>query len=74
MPLKCKFKLKDEVPAEHAGLYVARDGAFVLDADGAVEKAKLDEFCTNNVTLQKQLAELTQRFEGIEPEQVKALI
>ena len=46
----------------------------MLDAEGAVEKAKLDEFRTNNVTLQKQLAELTQRFEGIEPEQVKALM
>ena len=74
MALKFKFKSKDEIPAEHAGLYVERDGAFVLDAEGAVEKAKLDEFRTNNLTLQKQLAELTQRFEGIEPDQVKALM
>ena len=74
MALKFKFKSKDEIHAEHAGLYVERDGAFVLDAEGAVEKAKLDEFRTNNLTLQKQLAELTQRFEGIEPDQVKALM
>lgn len=47
MALKFKFKSKDEIPAEHAGLYVERDGAFVLDAEGAVEKAKLDEFRTN---------------------------
>ena len=74
MALKFKFKSKDEIPAEQAGLYVERDGAFVLDAEGAVEKAKLDEFRSNNLTLQKQLAELTQRFEGIEPDQVKALM
>jgi hypothetical protein len=74
MALKFKFKSKDEIPAEHASLYVERDGAFVLDAEGAVEKAKLDEFRTNNVNLQKQLADLSKRFEGIEPDQVKALM
>ncbi len=70
MALKFKFKSKDEIPAEHLNLYVERDGAFVLDAEGAVEKAKLDEFRTNNVNLQKQLTDLSKRFEGIEPEQV----
>ena len=74
MALKFKLKSRDEVPAELASFYVERDGSFLLDAEGAVEKSKLDEFRTNNVTLQKQLAELTQRFEGIEPDQVKALM
>ena len=74
MALKFKLKSREEVPAELASFYVERDGAFLLDAEGAVEKSKLDEFRTNNVTLQKQLAELTQRFEGIEPDQVKALM
>src|SRR5882762_7614543 len=74
MALKFRYKSKDEVPAEHLSLYVERDGGFVLDAEGGVEKAKLDEFRTNNVNLQKQLAELTQRFEGIELDQVKALM
>ena len=66
MALKFKFKSKEEIPAEHLGLYVERDGAFVLDAEGAVEKAKLDEFRTINVNLQKQLTDLSKRFEGIE--------
>jgi topoisomerase-4 subunit A len=43
MPLKFKFKTKDEIPAEHLPFYAERDGAWVLDAEGAVEKAKLDE-------------------------------
>jgi hypothetical protein len=44
-----KYKSKDEVPSEHLALCVERDGAFVLDAEGAVDKAKVDEFRTNNL-------------------------
>ena len=73
MPLKFKAKSKDEIPAEHQALYVERDGVWVLDVDGGVEKAKLDEFRTTNVTLLKQLDELKQRFEGIDPDAVKKL-
>ena len=56
MPLKFKYPSKDLVPAEHSSLYVERDGAFVLDVEGAVAREKLDEFRNNNVALQKQLA------------------
>jgi hypothetical protein len=73
MALKYKFKTKDEVPAEHLALYAERDGAWVLDVEGAVEKAKLDEFRSTNVALLKERDELKKRFEGIEPDQVKAL-
>ena len=74
MALKLKFKSKDEIPAEHVSLYVERGGAFVLDAEDGVEKAKLDEVRMHNVTLQKQIADLNERFEGIDPDQVKALM
>src|SRR5207248_1680871 len=73
MALKYKLNSKDEIPAEFASLYVKRDGAFFLDADGVVEKSKLDEFRSNNVALQKQLSDLSQRFEGIDPDAVKRL-
>jgi len=43
MPLKYKLKSKEEIPAGQESLYVERDGAVILDADGAVEKSKLDE-------------------------------
>jgi hypothetical protein len=73
MALKFKFKTKEEIPAEHQPLYAERDGAWVLDVDGAVEKAKLDEFRTTNVALMKQLEDLKKRFDGIDPEQVRRL-
>ena len=73
MPLKFKVKTKDEIPAAQQALYVERDGAWVLDVDGAVDKSKLDEFRTSNVTLLKQLQEHQQRFEGINPEEVRQL-
>jgi hypothetical protein len=73
MALKFKCKSKDEVPVEQQGLYVERDGAWVLDVDGAVEKTKLDEFRANNITLSNQLAEQKKRFDGIDPDQVRKL-
>jgi hypothetical protein len=73
MALKFKFKTKEEVPAESQSLYVERDGGWVLDVDGAVEKSKLDEFRANNITLSNQLAEQKKRFEGIDPDEVKKL-
>jgi hypothetical protein len=73
MPLKFKLKSREEAPAELANLYVERDGAFILDVEGAVDKAKLDEIRTTNVALIKERDELKQRFEGIDPDEVKQL-
>jgi len=73
MALKFKFKSKEEIPAESQLLYVERDGGWVLDVDGAVDKSKLDEFRANNITLSNQLAEQKKRFEGIDPDEVKKL-
>ncbi|HMJ90394.1 MAG TPA: hypothetical protein VK530_11285 [Candidatus Acidoferrum sp.] len=73
MALKFKIKSKDEVPAEHLSLYTERDGAWFLDVEGAVEKAKLDEFRANNIAITKERDELKQRFDGIDPDAVRAL-
>jgi hypothetical protein len=73
MPLKYKYPSKDQVPAEQAALYVERDGAWFLDADGVVEKSKLDEFRTSNVTLLKERDDLKKRFEGIDPDEFRQL-
>ena len=80
MTLKYKFKSREEIPAELQSLYVEREGSWLLDAEGVVEKArvdelraKVDEFRTSNVTLTNENAELKKRFEGIDPEAVKAL-
>ena len=61
MPLKFKFKSKEEIPAEHQALYVERDGAFVLDVEGAVEKSRLDEFRSTNVALRREVESLNTR-------------
>jgi len=53
MPLKFKLQSKDEVPAGLEAHYVERDGVWVLDAEGATDKTKLDEFRTTNVALMK---------------------
>ena len=73
MALKFKAKTKEEIPAELQSLYVERDGAFVLDVEGAVDKARVEEVRNSNVALMSQLAEQKKRFEAIESEQVKSI-
>ena len=73
MALKFKFKTKDEIPAEHLPLYAERDGGWVLDAEGVVEKTKLDEFRNSNVALLKERDDLKKRYEGIDPDEVRKL-
>lgn len=74
MALKFKLKTREEIPAEQISLYTERDGAWHLDVDGAVEKAKLDEIRNSHAALAKERDELKQRFDGINPEQVRALL
>ena len=69
MPLKYKYTNKQDIPAEQQPFYIERDGAWTLDADGIVEKARLDEFRQTNITLTNQL----KRFDGIDPDAVRQL-
>ena len=48
MALKFKFKTKEEIRTEHLSLYAERDGTWLLDVNGAVDKSKLDEFRTTS--------------------------
>ncbi|HWI57864.1 MAG TPA: hypothetical protein VNZ22_11605 [Bacillota bacterium] len=73
MALKFRYTKKEEIPTEHAGLYAEREGAWVLEVEGAVDKSRLDEFRQTNIALLKERDELKHRFAGIDPEQVKAL-
>ena len=74
MAIKFRAKSKDEIPAEHQRLYVERDGAWVLDVDGAVEKWRLEEFRSSNVALMRERDEIKRRFERSESEQVQAVV
>ena len=69
MALKYKIKSREEIPAELVNLYVERDGAFYLDAEGVVDKTKHEEFRANNIALTNQL----KRFDGIDPDAVRQL-
>ena len=44
MALKYKYKIEGRDSGRDASLYVERDGAWVLDAEGVADKTKLDEF------------------------------
>ena len=72
MAIKFKAKSKEEIPNELQALYVERDGAFVLDVDGAVDRSKVDEFRNTNVALIRERDDLRKRFERSESEQVQA--
>ena len=73
MALKFKHQTKAEIPADLHPLYVEREGTWVLDVEGAVEKSKLDEFRNHNAALSQERDELKRRFEGIDPEEVRKL-
>jgi hypothetical protein len=73
MALKFKYAKKEEVPAEHAALYVERDGAFYADIEGVTDKAKADELRNHNIELRKQIEVDKARFDGIDPEEIKQL-
>ena len=54
MALKFKYKSKEEVPAEAQAFYIEREGGFVLDVEGAVDKARVDEVrATTHVRINK---------------------
>jgi hypothetical protein len=73
MALKYKIATKQEIPAEHQSLYVERDGAFYLDAEGVTDKAKADEMRNHNIELRKQIEERDARFAGIDPDEYRRL-
>jgi hypothetical protein len=73
MALKFKHNSRDEIPAPLQSLYVEREGSWLLDVEGAADKAKLDEFRGNNIALSNELSELKQRFDGIDPAEVRKL-
>jgi hypothetical protein len=73
MPLKYKYSTKQEIPAEQQSLYLERDGAFYLDAEGIVDKAKADEMRNHNVELRKQIEDRDARFAGVDPDEFHRL-
>jgi hypothetical protein len=52
---------------------VERPDGFVLDVEGAVDRAKVEEFRNSNMELKRERDELKRRFERSESEQVQAI-
>jgi len=55
MPLKFKAKTTDEIPPEYQPLYVARDGVWILDVDGTLDKSDFHESRHRDGTLLNQI-------------------
>lgn len=70
MALKFSVDTLDSVEEAFRPLYVEESGKFVLDVEGAVPKAKLDEFRNNNIQLTKTL----ESFKGIDPSKYTSLL
>ena len=73
MQLQYKLKSKDEVPAGLLNHYIERDGVFLLDVVGVTDKSQADELKKSYHDALKQLTEHQQRFDGIDPDEVRKL-
>jgi hypothetical protein len=51
MKLKYKVTNKEELAPEELPFYTERDGALVLDLDGAIDRKKLDDFQKEKISL-----------------------
>jgi hypothetical protein len=68
MSLKATYAKQDEIPEAHRDLYIEKDGKFSLAVEGMVAKDRLDEFRESNLSLKKQVEDLTAKFSDIDPE------
>jgi hypothetical protein len=73
MALKPVLDSLEGVPEALHAEYHQRDGKYHLTVEGMVSKDRLSEFRENNVTLKRQLDELSSRFDGIDPEKYREL-
>jgi len=67
MALKNKYATAAEVPAELKSFYLERDGAWLLDSE------RNEELRQTNITVMKERDALLKKFDGIDPEAVRAL-
>ena len=64
MNIKYKYRSADEIPEAVRPFFAEQNGEWLLQADGAVDKARLDEFRQNNIALQKQMEQEKARIES----------
>jgi hypothetical protein len=75
MKPKFRYTSESEIPAALKEFYVKQaDGSYTIDIDGAAEGAKLAEFRDNNRVLLKENADLKKAWEGLNADEVRALM
>ena len=75
--MKFAYQSESDIPAGLREHYAERDGKFVLQVEGAAEKARLDEFRESNIALRKELDGLkakSKEFEGVDLAEARKLI
>jgi hypothetical protein len=73
MPLKAQYPSEQDIPEAHRPFYVARDGAFVLDAEGVEDVSGLKSALERLKAERRELQQQAERFKGVDPEQYHAL-
>ena len=74
MALQATVTEIDSVPEALRSAYVEKDGTYHLDVDGMVDKAKLDDFRSNNVKLLKDIETLQGKYKDVDVDQYAAFI
>lgn len=69
--MKFKYAKLEDIPEAIRQFYATgADGAYYLQVEGAVDKARLDEFRDNNVNLQRQL----EAYKGLDPAKIQEML
>jgi hypothetical protein len=75
MKPKYRYTAETDIPEALKAYYTkGADGTWTIDVDGAADGERLKEFRENNINLTKEVADLKKTWEGLSPEEVKALI
>lgn len=69
MALKFKYQRREEIPVEHLPFYAEREGAWVLDVDGAMDAGKVDEAEKRAHALERERDALSMRLAEIQIDQ-----
>jgi len=77
MPLPYRINKKEEIPSGLESHYLEKKEGeavyYVLDTEGVVPSARLDEFRNTNRELHKKINEFETKFEGVDPENYRNL-
>jgi hypothetical protein len=74
MPLKAKYDSQDQIPEAQRPLYVERDGAWYLDAEGVEDVSGLKNALERLKQEKKDLAKQAEKYKEIDPDKYRALL